>query len=138
LAWLKAAPKRHDKEENPLPRLSTLPKNDPLRELPEVDDYLLLCFTLSGMYSTTGFGLTKLSWTEVRNFSLQSGYSLTGWESEVLINMSQSFCGSYAESSKLHTPPPFSTYSKDEDTIAVMRAKVAKQWETFGSKLKTK
>lgn len=84
------------------------------------------------MYLSSGMGITRLTWSELEAFCNTSGYPLDNWEKEAILEMSGSYCHSYYSSAKLGAPPPFSAAARDdEDALAAMRAKVARQWGSF-------
>lgn len=115
--------------------MTSLEEDNPAKSLPEINEYLSLCFQLSGMYGGNGMGCVPLSWAEIKAFSEQAAYPLTGWESEQLILMSRSYCSMAHKGTELGCPAPYQEGISDEEVEQSMRDKVTKQWEAFGSKL---
>lgn len=138
MAWLHSAPKKHDKDSNPKPRFHSLPVGHQARALPEINDYMSLCFELSGYCLNGSMGAIPLTWSEVDSFCNRSGYSLQGWETEQLIQMSRDYCYMLSKGAKIGCPPPYQEGISDEDALQQMRDRVAKQWESFGDNLKAK
>lgn len=100
--------------------------------MPEIDELLLRYFTLSGMYLSSGMGISRLTWTEVENFSKGVGYPIYSWEKETIVAMSQDYCSSYYKSATLGSAPPYNSIDLEkEESIEDMRKKVAKQWASF-------
>jgi len=138
LAWLHAAPKQYTKQENPKSRIDTLTKDHPAKCLPEINGYLSICFQLSGVCLTGSMGVIPLTWLEIKAFSQQSGYHLSGWESEQIFKMSSSYCQMACKAKELGCPPPYSEGFDDEDQLQKMRERVNNQWDSFSSNLKVK
>lgn len=138
MAWLHAAPKRNDKDENPKSRVNTLADGHPAKHLPEIDGYISLCFELSGFCLNGSMGAIPLTWSEVNSFCNGSGYPLNGWESEQIIKMSRAYCYMLSKGKKLGCPPPYQEGIDEEDALQEMRDRVARQWESFETKLKVK
>ena len=115
MAWLHAAPKQFKNDNDPKPRVNILSEDDPTRQLPHADSYLIKCFDLMGQCSTNGMGATALTWSDVESFSNRSGYDLNGWESEQIIMMSRKYCSMYQQSKELGYPPPYSAAASDKD-----------------------
>jgi len=138
LAWLHSAPKRHDKDDNPPSRLRSLTDDSPAKALPDADDYITMCFDLSGMCLSGAMGAVPLTWQEVGAFIRHSGYSLDGWEAEQVIKMSMSYCSMLSKANKLGCPPPYQKGITSEDAKQAMRDRVSAQWDAFEKKLEVK
>ena len=138
MAWLHAAPKRNDKDDKPPSRFKTLKDGDPLKDLPEINEYYAICFQLSGMFLTGAMGIIPLTWAELDSFVSRSAYPLSGFEAENIITMSREYCNFSHKAKELGCAPPYNNNSlyNDEDSLDAMRDKVARQWESFESKLK--
>jgi hypothetical protein len=137
LAWLHASPKKHDKEKNPKPRFKTLPDDHQSRQLPEIDEYLALCFELSGFSMSGSMGAVPLTWSELDSFICRSGYKLSGFESEMMIRMSRAYCVMLSKASENGCPAPYQDIDiEDEDELEKMRERVSKQWGSFSNELK--
>lgn len=138
MAWLHGAPKQYAKQENPKSRLSNLTDDHPAKCLPEINGFLSLCFQLSGFCLNGSMGSIPFTWSEIKSFSDQSGYKLSGWESEQIILMSRSYCYMATKAKELGCPPPYQEGVSDEEEVQKMRDRVSKQWDSFGSGLKKK
>ena len=117
--------------------MTTLSEDSPAMVLPDTDEYMTMCFRLSGIHFTGSTSLSgstpavPLTWTEVDSFCNRSGYQLTGWESEQIINMSRSYCYTLSKSSDINYPAPYQEGFDSEDSIEQMRKRVADQWDSF-------
>jgi plasmid maintenance system killer protein len=131
LAWLHAAPKQYAKQENPKSRFDTLTEDHPAKCLPEINGYLSICFQLSGVCLTGSAGIIPLTWVELKAFSQQSGYELTGWESEQIIEMSRDYCHTSFQAKDFNFPAPYQEWFDSDDKIKEMRVRVNKQWNSF-------
>lgn len=140
MAWLHAAPKRqkNNNDENPKPRIETLADDSPAKCLPDCDEFIAMCFQMSGMVMSGGMGQATLTWAEVEAFSGQSGYTLSGWESEQIILMSRSYCSMSIKAKELSCLPPYQEGISDEEALQAARDRVASQWDSFSSNLKPK
>jgi len=77
-------------------------------------------------------GRAPLTWSEVKSFSDQSGYMLSGWESEQLINMSREYCYMAHDADEIDCPAPYRSDIKDDnDALQRMRENVDKQLDQF-------
>lgn len=138
MAWLHAAPKKHNKDEDPQPRLNTLPDGHQSKCLPEIYDYIATCFELSGYCLSGSLGATPLTWTEIDAFCNRSGYKLRGWDVEQLIKMSRTYCSMLTKASKIGFPAPYQQGISSEEALQEMRDRVARQWEAFESNYQNK
>lgn len=57
-------------------------------------------------------GISPLSWSDVRDYCLQYGVQLTGWESEQLILMSGAYAASMQKAKDKNHPAPYGDVSK--------------------------
>lgn len=121
MAWLQAAPKRHNKDDNPLSRYESLGDDNPANSLPEADGYIVKCFRLIDVCSSSGMGITALTWLEVNSFSTCSGYPLTGWESEQIILMSRAYVNYSHKAKEANCPSPFNLAANDDDAMEANR-----------------
>lgn len=121
MAWLKAAPKRHKKDEDPKSRFESLDDDNPSKSLPEADTYLIKCFRLIGLFLDVGMGRYTLTWSEIDAFSTCSGYPLTGWESEQIILMSRAYVNYSHKAKELSCPSPFNLAASDDDAMEANR-----------------
>ena len=137
MAWLYAAPKQHEKDENPQSRVKTLDKTSPANALPEADPFIEKCFYLSGMFLSGGMAIMPLTWVEMAAFIKTSGYKLNGWEAEQVIMMSREYCSFSHKAQKKGCAPPFSKGIELTD-IQLMRENVSKKWEGFQKELSPK
>jgi len=132
LAWLNSSPKENKNDDKPTPRIESLSKDDPLRDMPEVDNYLVNCFYLSGVYLTNGMGITPLTWVEINSFTNVSGYDLNNWEAEQLILMSREYCNmSHKANDDIDCPPPFDLTFSDGDALKRSRDIINRKMEAF-------
>lgn len=138
MAWLHSAPKRHKNDDSPKSRLSLLDDDHPARRLPEANEFITKCFGMSGMFVSNGMGITPISWMELKAFNDLSGYELTGWESEQIIEMSRTFCYMNNKAQKLGCPAPYLENIDSYDNKQAIRDKVARQWDSFEKGLKQK
>lgn len=121
LAWLHAAPKQYKNDTTPLSRCEYLSKEDPLNTLPYADQYLIKCFHLNGVCSSNGMNIISLNWRDIKSFSNQSLYELSGWESEQIIKMSNDYCSMYSKANELLCPAPFDLTITDKDALERQR-----------------
>lgn len=132
MAWLNAAPKKNDKDEDPLTRYQVLKEDDPQRDLPPIDEYIANCFNLAGVCLSGGMSLTPLTWVELDAFCKCSAYSLTGWESEQIILMSRDYIGMRDKAKEVNCPCPLIDGIQDEnDKSEAIRDKVIRQFDAF-------
>lgn len=136
MAWLHAAPKHHNKHENPPSRLESLHEDDPVRELPEADFYITKCFDLMGLCSYSGMGMTPFTWVDVDAFCNVSGYRLSGWQAEQVVLMSRAYCRMAHEARKLSCPAPYNQAASDEAALQRNRDKVNQQFMMMKRKQK--
>ena len=142
MAWLYASPKQNDKDENPKSRIWKFENDDkhnPANNLPYTDSFLAKCFQLSGMCLSGAMSMVPLTWCEVSAFIQTSGYSLSGWESEQIINMSRVYCSFSQDAKELGCPAPYQDggiLMQSADDMASLRDKVAKQWAGFAKDAK--
>lgn len=108
--------------------------------LPEVDPFLSHCFYLSGMISSSSGGISPLSWSEMQAFILTTGYKLSGWESEQIMNMSRNYYVMAKKANEIGCPAPYVVANpfQDEESLAKMRDRVSRQWDSFTGGLKNK
>ena len=133
MAWLCASPKKIEKVSRPKIRLDTLKKDSTALSLPDAPPYIVKCFDLLGRCSNRGMGRSPFSWLEIESFSNQSGYKLTGWESEQLIKMSREYCNMSSEAEDIDCLPPYreGSISDDKGDLQRMRDNVDKQLDKF-------
>lgn len=77
---------------------------------PEIDpdyDYLRVLFFRSGQVSTGGMSMAPLTWTELRNFRLESKMIIHSWEMDIIKRLSEEFCSEYTKGSNPQQPAPY-------------------------------
>jgi len=129
LAWLHSAPKQHKNDEDPKSRIETLEEDNPVRELPDADDYLTARFHSTGMFLSGGMGMAPLTWSEISAYIDKSGYELTGWDAEQIFNMSQSYCAMAHKARKLDCPAPYNLAATDQTALEKNREIVADKFK---------
>ena len=70
-----------------------------------------------------GMGYVNLTWAEIDSWARRMKIPLTGWESETLHRMSQTYCGQMSISSKKDCPAPWTATT--EESIVNNRDKIA-------------
>ncbi len=90
------------------------------------------------MFLTGAMGIIPLTWVELDAFISRSGYPLSGFEAENIITMSREYCNFSHKAKELGCAPPYNSgvSFNDDNSLDAMREKVARQWESFESKLK--
>jgi hypothetical protein len=135
MGWLHA-PYRLNKEDETrsrIKRLSESHPNAPELKMPELDshEYVLELFYESGMVLNGANGAVPITWTELRNYSDQSGAVLTPWESKMIINMSRAYCTAYHDGQSPSALPPW--VDDSQEALAAMRESVASKFKALSA-----
>lgn len=127
MGWLHA-PYRLNKDDASKSRIKRISESNPdapeLR-MPEIEshEYVLGLFYEAGMVLNGANGAVPITWTELRNYSDQSGAVLTPWESSMVMNMSRAYCSAYHDGQTPEALPPW--VDDSEESLEAMRASVA-------------
>ena len=81
----------------------------PLLEMPDVTNltYIIEYLLELGTSLASGFGVTPITWTELRSWLELSELQLDSWESNLLISLSRSFCANYTKFDEKDFPTPY-------------------------------
>lgn len=94
-----------------------------LLELPELEEasYLIPLWHEAGFVSSTGMGISGLSWTEIHNWLQETGLELTVWEKLMIKHLSDSYAQEYSASSggPEDRTAPYCTLPENHDRQAV-------------------
>jgi len=90
LGWLHSRPKLHDKDDKPKSRIEQLTDGDPLLELPETNQFIVGCWHELGMCFSGGYGLTPLTFSEIKSYS-DSVCQLDSFEVSAIAKMSKAY-----------------------------------------------
>ncbi len=138
MGWLHAPYKinKDDVSKSRYKRLSDRDIEAPELKMPEVDshEYVLEMFYETGMIMNGAHGAVPITWTELRNYSDQSGNVLTPWESSMVMKLSRAYCSAYHEGQAAAALPPY--MPDDEDLIAKQRASVSNALASMGAQMK--
>lgn len=127
LAWLQATPTHENNKIKSVPRINSMNDDNVYKQLPKADEFIIMCFHLLDV-CRSGDSLTPFTWTDVRDFNLQSGYNLDGWQSEQLVKMSRYFCSFFNKAKDVNCTPPYFAFANSSDEMkAKQRAIVAEQ-----------
>ena len=135
MGWLHA-PYKINKDDPSKQRIKRLAERDvdaPELKMPAIDshDYILDIFYETGMVLNGAHGAVPISWTELRNYSDQSGSILTPWESSVVMKLSRAYCSAYHDGQDAAALPPY--MPEDEDSLNAMRASVAARFKSLSA-----
>lgn len=103
--------RERDEDGSMLPAISEI-------HLPPVSsayEYLISLFSLSGQASSTGYGLSALSWLELKAFIEVNQLELTLYEVEILKKMSEAYCAEYHAASDPKRPAPYKPEVEEEE-----------------------
>jgi hypothetical protein len=120
LGWLNAP---QDNRENKS-RIQDFGSEHPICKLPEADPLLVSHFRKVGPCMGVGMGAYAVTWQELKAYSEMSCSSLTAWESDQVMMMSQLYCN-YLNIGKKPSEPPYQREFTDED-IAAQNASIDK------------
>jgi hypothetical protein len=138
MGWLHAPYKinKDDVSKSRYKRLSDRDIEAPELKMPDVDshDYVLEMFYETGMIMNGAHGAVPITWTELRNYSDQSGNVLTPWESSMVMKLSRAYCSAYHDGQDAAALPPY--MPDDEDSIAKQRASVSNALASMGVQMK--
>lgn len=138
MGWLHAPYKinKDDESKSRYKRLSEKDAEAPELKMPEVDshEYVLEMFYETGMVMNGAHGAVPITWTELRNYSDQSGSVLTPWESSMVMKLSRAYCSAYHDGQDAAALPPY--MPDDEDSIARQRASVSIALASMGAQMK--
>lgn len=138
MGWLHAPYKinKDDVSKSRYKRLSDRDIEAPELKMPDVDshDYVLEMFYETGMIMNGAHGAVPITWTELRNYSDQSGNVLTPWESSMVMKLSRAYCSAYHDGQDAAALPPY--MPDDEDLIAKQRASVSNALASMGAQMK--
>ncbi len=138
MGWLHAPYKinKDDVSKSRYKRLSDRDIEAPELKMPEVDshEYVLEMFYETGMIMNGAHGAVPITWTELRNYSDQSGNVLTPWESSMVMKLSRAYCSAYHDGQDAAALPPY--MPDDEDLIAKQRASVSNALASMGAQMK--
>ena len=138
MGWLHAPYKinKDDVSKSRYKRLSDRDIEAPELKMPDVDshDYVLEMFYETGMIMNGAHGAVPITWTELRNYSDQSGNVLTPWESSLVMKLSRAYCSAYHDGQDAAALPPY--MPDDEDLIAKQRASVSNALASMGAQIK--
>ena len=81
-----------------------------------------------GICSSNGMNITALDWSDVESFCNQSGYGLSGWESEQVVLMSRAYCHMSHQAKEFGFPAPYNQAASDDDALQKNRNKVNAQF----------
>lgn len=73
--------------------------------MPDVDLFIVNCFHGVGRCLSGGMAVVSITWQELKSYSELSGYDLTPWESEQIINMSREYCSWLSKKDPLISAP---------------------------------
>lgn len=124
MAWLQSAPKRHDKDNDPVSRVSALDDDHPAKALPETNDFIVSCFEDVGMCLQGGMSLTPITWNELLSFTKATKYNLTPFEYEQVMNMSRVYCSYTQKANDINEPAPYNLAENSEDEMELNRKRV--------------
>jgi len=138
MGWLHAPYKinKDDVSKSRYKRLSDRDIDAPELKMPDVDshDYVLEMFYETGMILNGAHGAVPITWTELRNYSDQSGNVLTPWESSMVMKLSRAYCSAYHDGQDAAALPPY--MPDDEDLIAKQRSNVSNMLASLGGQMK--
>ncbi len=138
MGWLHAPYKinKDDVSKSRYKRLSDRDIDSPELKMPDVDshDYVLEMFYETGMIMNGAHGAVPITWTELRNYSDQSGNVLTPWESSMVMKLSRAYCSAYHDGQDAAALPPY--MPDDEGLIAKQRASVSNALASMGAQMK--
>lgn len=138
MGWLHAPYKinKDDVSKSRYKRLSERDIESPELKMPEIDshEYVLSLFYETGMVLNGVNGAVPITWTELRNYSDQSGNVLTPWESSMVMKLSRAYCSAYHDGQDAAALPPY--MPDDIDSIAKQRASVSSALASMGAAMK--
>ncbi len=137
LSWLNAAPKQHEKDNDPKQRIETL-GNSKLNCLPDADRFIVCCFIECGVCLSGGMGISPITWTELNNYIKCSKTNISGYESELIIKMSREYCNFSHKAQKKSCLAPYLENYESEDEIVKRRKIVSAQWDGFSKNINIK
>lgn len=124
---MQGRPKGNPKDDKPKSRYELFGEGDYRLTMPEVEggEYIINHWQKSGMYSSGMNGLMPLSWLELQAYSVQSGASLDGWESEQVMLMSKAYVAFSRDSDELNCMAPYTVELTEEQELAIKAQTVA-------------
>jgi len=135
MGWLHAPYKinKDDVSKSRYKRLSERDAEAPELKMPDIDshEYVLEMFYETGMIMNGAHGAVPITWTELRNYSDQSGNVLTPWESSMVMKLSRAYCSAYHDGQDVAALPPY--MPEDEDSLSAMRASVAARFKSLSA-----
>lgn len=138
MGWLHAPYKinKDDESKSRYKRIVDRDTESPELKMPEIDshEYILELFYQSGMILNGAHGAVPITWTELRNYSEQSGVDLTPWESEIVMRLSRAYCSAYHDGQKPEALPPW--MPEDTDSITKQRENVSNTLAAMGQAMK--
>lgn len=84
--------------------------------LPDIEgfEYLVAFLHEAGTASSSGMGVTGLSWTELKSWKELSGVSITEFEMGLVKRLSDAYASEYGNSNGENTSPPYVSLTMDE------------------------
>ncbi len=120
LGWLNAPQESRDN----VSRAEDFGDGHPICKLPDADQLIVSHFRKVGPCIGFGMGAVAVTWQELKAYSELSKSSLTAWEAEQVIMMSQLYC-SYLQKGKKPCEPPYQR-EFDEDDIAAQNESISR------------
>lgn len=132
MAWLHAAPKRHDKDNKPPARIAQYEQGDYRRRMPPVigAEYLVQHWNDCGLFVSGMSGQEVLPWHEIKAYSEQGGY-LDSWEAKQIRQMSQAYVSFKHKANNISCIAPYRAEMTEEDKLMQ-----AQEFKASMSKLK--
>lgn len=135
MGWLHAPYKlnKDDVSKSRIKRISESNPDAPELRMPDIEshEYVLGLFYETGMVMNGANGAVPITWTELRNYSDQSGAVLTPWESSTVMNMSRAYCSAYHDGQTPEALPPW--VDDSEESLEAMRASVAAKFKAISA-----
>lgn len=107
MAWLNATPEGDKKSRRESFQAGS--GDSPFLLLPELNEaeYLIGYWHEAGTVSSSGMGLSPLSWQEIRAWRLENKLNLHPFELQAIRTLSQEYAGEYGQASEKDRPAPF-------------------------------
>lgn len=95
-------------------------------------DYLKGLFFDMGQASPSGMGMIPIDWDKLRSWRLENHLTLTIWEKETLIKMSEAYCSEYSRASDPNRQQPYQRNIEelDEETQVEIGLRQALSWRS--------
>lgn len=98
--------------------------------MPDIEsaEYLVSAFHGVGMVVSNGMGITAISWLELSAYCSITVTDLSGWESEIIMDMSRAYSSTFRKAEDPTMTAPF-TMIDDDDALKYQREIVVKQFK---------